>query len=142
MVLDVVDDAPRARHEPAHGGEGLGERPDDQVDLVLQPEVLGVPLPVSPSTPVACASSTTTRPVPAGELHDAGQVGDVAAHREDAVGDYHAPARLIRVPGEQPFEIFQVVVAVLAHRAEGEPRPVVEAGVVLAVEVEDVPAAG
>src|ERR1039458_4048918 len=40
-VLDVLDDVRLAHHEAAHGRERLRERSHDEVDLVLEPEVLG-----------------------------------------------------------------------------------------------------
>src|SRR5215216_3539419 len=143
VVLDVVDHGPRARHEPAHGGERLGEGADYEIDLLLQAEVLGgAPAALSQHAGGVRVVHGDARPVLAGQLYDARQVRDVAAHGEDAVGDDHAPARLVRVPGEQPLQVVQIIVPVLAHRAEGEPRPVVEAGVVLPIEVEDILAAG
>src|SRR5829696_10007547 len=97
------------------------------------PKCSGVPRPLSPSTPVACASSTATR---APYLRASSTMPGRSATWpliEDAIGDDHAPARLARVSFEQTLQVFQIVVPVLSQAPEGEPRPIVEAGVVLAV---------
>src|SRR5215210_4863186 len=143
VVLYVLDHGPWSTHEAAHGGERLREGPDGEVDLVLKPEVLG--------------GATAARPehargvrvvyddpgaVLAGYPDDRRQVGHVPAHGEDTVRDDHSPTGLVRVPGEQALQVVEIVVPVLAQRAEGEPRPVVEGGMVLAVEIQDVLAPG
>ena len=71
---------------------------------------------------------------------DLGQLCDVAAHGEHAVGDDEA-ARGLRHGAQLGFEVVHVRMAIAEHFAEGETAAVVDARVVLAVADDVVPAA-
>jgi hypothetical protein len=75
-----------------------------------------------------------------GQLRQLLDRGDVAVHREDAVGDDEraAPLRLPQAPGE----VLEVRVPVDEDLGPGEPAAVDDAGVVQLVGEDDLPAAG
>ena len=85
------------------------------------------------------ASSTMQRHAPLGADVDVGREGgDVPLHGEDAV-DGQDPARLVLVAVQHPDEVVRVVVLELPDvRSDGQAGAVVDAGVVLPVEVDGV----
>jgi hypothetical protein len=82
------------------------------------------------------------RPVALREFDDPRQLGDVAVHREDAVGHDQASTRLVGVLVQQPLQVVDIAVVVAPQRPARQSSGVVQAGVVLAVVVEDVVAPG
>ena len=80
------------------------------------------------------------RAVAAGELAQPAELGDVAVHREEAVGDDQAA--VTRQPPEAPGEVLEVAVAVDERLGAGEAAAVDDARVVELVGEDHVAAAG
>ena len=102
----------------------------------VSPAAATEPRPPGPSAPVAWASSTISRqPWSRASRTSVLQRGDVAVHREDAVGDDQraAAARLAQPPGE----VLDVAVAVDEGLGPGQPAAVDDAGVVELVGEDD-----
>ena len=83
------------QHVGAVGAERLAERPDDHVDLVLEPGSATEPAPAGPDAAGAVGLvDHHARVVALRQLDDLGQRRDVAVHREDAVGHDQRAAAL------------------------------------------------
>ena len=121
-------------HVSAQAGQRFGEGAHIHVHLILQVEIAG-------RAPAAFADGPKT----VGIVHhdpgavllrqsdDVGQVRDVAAHAEHAVGDDQGPRGFGDLL-QTPLQIRHVVVPVAEHLAEAEPGAVVDAGMVLPIQ--------
>ena len=129
----VVDYRLRGCCKAAEACKALAECSHNDVHLVLEAEVGGR----SAAAFADCADSVgivdhNAGIVAAGEVHDFGKLGDIAAHGEDSVG--HDELRGIGPELlEHALEAVHVVVEVADHLCVRELGPVVDAGVVLAV---------
>ena len=86
VVLEVIDHHLLRRDEAADRRERLAERPDDQIDLVGQPEVLGRPRAGrTEDADRVRVIDGEPRVVARAQLGQSRQIDDVALHAEDAV---------------------------------------------------------
>jgi transcription elongation GreA/GreB family factor len=60
MMLQIINRRGVRRDEPAQARQRFAERAHDELHLVGQAEMAGGAGAISPSTPIACASSTIT----------------------------------------------------------------------------------
>ncbi len=134
VMLDVVDDARVRGHVAAEGGEGLREGAHVNVDFLFQTVVIRRT--ASAFADGAEAVGVVNHHAGAVLLRQAAnlrQVGDAAAHGEDAVRDNQAA--LVFRDGFQAFlEFLHVVVVETQHFAPAQTAGVVNGGVVLTVE--------
>ena len=118
----------RSGHEPAERPERLGQRAHPQdVDPV------GASASSGPRTAWA-SSSTRSAPWRRATVDQAVEVGHVAVHGEDGVGDDDRPAR---PGGQRRRRGRQVAVGIDAHVGPGQPAAVDDRGVVELVGVDD-----
>ena len=102
----------------------------------VMPKCAAVPSPLGPSTPSACASSRARAAPYFRAIRDqAGDVGDVAFHRVDAVHHDHR-ARGAAVPLQPALEVAEVAVIEALGFAVGQLGAVHDRGVVELVEVD------
>ena len=132
-VAHEVGYAAAGGHIAAEGSKRLGERAHVDIDMVFKAIIAG------------CAAASLADDAEAVRVvdHDAcavflrqradlGQVGNVAAHGEHAVGHDQA-ARRLRHLLELLFKVCHIVVLVAQHLAVGQLAAVIEAGMVLTV---------
>ena len=118
-----------AGDEGAVGAERLAQRPDDHVDLILEPGLgEGAAAAGAERARAVGVVDDRAQAVALGELDDLGQRGDVAVHREHAVGDDQgAPALGL---ADAPPEVLHVAVVIDEHLRAREPAAVDERSVV------------
>src|SRR3989441_9249586 len=109
--------------------------------LGLEPEVLGCPPASAAQDPDAVS---VVNHHARGEFsrrgHDLGQRSNVALHREHTIHDDEAPTDPVIVL-QLALEVRGVAMLEFAYVAEGEARPVDDAGVVELVEIDRIPLA-
>ena len=106
------------------------------------PSAAATPRPCGPRTPVACASSTTTRgAVLAREAQNLAERRNVAFHAEDALGDDDARAAGRAMRLERVLEKGEIEVRIDDFVRAGEAHAVDQAGVIERVGKDDVAAA-
>jgi len=134
----VFDEGLVAGDEAAGAGEGLREAAADDVDLVGEPEVVsGAAALAAEHAEAVGVVEHVEAGVLASDRQQAGQLGDVAFHRVDALDDHH----LRRGGGEaggDGAEVVGVVVGKAFDGGGGETDAVPEAGVDVFVGEDDV----
>ena len=121
-------------HVPAQARQRLGEGAHVHVHLFLQSEMAGrAPAAFADGAEAVGVVHHDPGAVLSGQTHDIGQVRDVTAHGEHAVGDDQGSGGLGHLL-QAPLQVRHVVVLVAEHLAEAEPGAVVDAGVVLPIQ--------
>ncbi len=103
--------------EAAHAREGLAERPDDYVYVILEAEMVRDPrAPRAEDADAVGVVDEYAGPVLLRQLDDGGQIANVALHAEDAVhGDNDAAA--VGGRSKDALQVVHVVMAETLHMA-------------------------
>ncbi len=140
-VDEEVHQLTRAADVGAVAAERLAERADDHVDLVGESGRRDRAAPAgSDAAGGVGLVDQQAAAVAAGEVRELRQRGDVAVHREDAVGDDQRGAS--RRSPQPPLEVLGVGVPVDEGLRAGQPAAVDDAGVVELVREDDLARAG
>src|SRR5438128_1126551 len=132
QVLDYVG---RPGDEAAAGGEALGEGAHAQVGLALEAEQLaGAGAASAEDAGAVRLVDHQAGAIALAELDDAGQVADVALHREDAVDDYEHAAAIVCGALQHLLQLVHAVVAEGPQLGAGEAAAVEDRGVVAGVD--------
>ena len=119
VVAQIVDDLVGGGNETADGDEGLGEGPHDHVHVLLDAEMGAGAVPLGAQHPDGMGLvHHEAGAVFLLELDDLRQVANIPAHGEDPVG--HDELGNVAVVGQDPFQVFHVVVDVLYRFGEGK----------------------
>ena len=120
-------------HIAAERGERLGERAHVDIDLILEPVIAcRAAAALADDAEAMRIVNHDARTVFLRQRADLGQIGNIAAHGEYAVGHDQAACRFRHLL-QLLFKVRHVVVLVAQHLAIGQLAAVVEAGVIFSI---------